>query len=72
MEKTDLSCEVRTKIYEVRRSSKGSSDIYQLFFDKQRALDCAARMQAYYADAEFKQNFCVYEHTAGDILIYSK
>lgn len=67
-----MSTIVRTKIYEVRRSSKGSSDIYQLFFDKQRALDCAERMQAYYADAEFKQNFRVYEHTAGDVLIYSE
>ena len=61
---------IRTKIYEVRQSSKGWSGIYQLFFSKTEALAAAARLQEAVAGSSYKTNFRVYEHTAGDVLVY--
>ena len=63
---------IRTKIYEIRQSSKGWSGIYQLFFDKEKALATAARLQEEAAGRSYKVNFRVYEHTAGDLLAWTE
>lgn len=61
-----------TKVYEIRRSSKGWSGTHQLFFNKHRALAEAARLQAEAADRQVKVNFRVYEHTAGDCIAFKE
>jgi len=61
---------IRTKIYEIRQSSRGWSGIHSLYFDKEKALSAAARLQEAAKNDGFKTNFRVYEHTAGDTLCY--
>ena len=63
---------VRTKIYEVRQSSKGWSGIYQMFFDKDKALAAAASLQNEARERGLKTNFRVWEHTAGDVLAWTE
>lgn len=63
---------VKTKVYEVRQSSKGWSGTYQMYFDKEKALAVAEKLQAERASQGIKTNFRVYEHTTGDILVYTE
>lgn len=60
-----------TKIYEIRQSSRGWSGTYQLFFNKEKALAAAAKLQEEAAGMDYKTNFRVYEHTAGDMIVYN-
>ena len=63
---------VRTKVYEIRQSSKGWSGIYQMYFDRDKALAEAARLQAAARDRGLKTNFRVWEHTTGDVLVWTE
>ena len=42
-----------------------------MFFNKDKALAEAARLQAEAAGGTYKCNFRVYEHTAGDWICYT-
>lgn len=60
---------VITKVYEVRKSSKGWSGTECMWFSKEEALDHAKRLNEIYSTSERKVNFRVYEHTCGDVII---
>lgn len=63
---------VITKVYEVRESNKGYSQTQTMWFDKEKALEQAKNLTEVYRANGLKTNFRVYEHTCGDIIIYTE
>lgn len=61
-----------TKVYEVRQSAKGWRETYQMFFNKDRALNKAQELQQEYSAQGLKINVRVYEHNCGDIIAYNE
>lgn len=64
---------VITKVYEVRESNKGWSATYEMFFNKEKALETAKKMQEIAQQEGGRINhYAVYEHTCGDAIIYTE
>lgn len=65
-----MTTHIKTKIYEIRRSSKGSSYSVAFYFDKEKAIEGCQQYENIYKNAAHKTNFRVYEWQTIDSICY--